>query len=53
MKALTHEDLRRGLPPDALSYMNGFAARLIKAGIYPKEILEQREYDQWPYGQGI
>lgn len=54
MKALTHEQLRRGLPPAAREYMTGgFVSRLIKSKRYPKEIIEERQDDEWPYGQGI
>jgi hypothetical protein len=52
-KALTHEALRRGLPPGAQGYMKGFVAMLIANGSYPKEILEDREHDRWPFGQSI
>lgn len=53
MKALTHKQLRRGLPPDARQYMKGFVSMLIKSRRYPKEMIEEREVDEWPYGQGV
>jgi hypothetical protein len=44
MKALTHKDLRRGLPPDAREYMNHFVPTLINSKRYPKEMLKDREH---------
>jgi antiviral defense system Shedu protein SduA len=44
MKALTHKDLRRGLPADAQGYMNDFVPTLINIKRYPKEMLEDREH---------
>jgi hypothetical protein len=43
-KALTHRDLRRGLPADAKQYMSHFVRMLTRTRRYPKEMLEDREH---------
>ena len=43
IKALSHSDLKRGLPPDALRFMQLFDKGGITAGRYPTEMLEDRE----------
>lgn len=44
MNALTHKDLRRGLPADAQQYMSHFVPMLINSKRYPKEMLEDRKH---------
>jgi len=52
MQALTHRDLRRGLPADAQQYMSHFVSMLIRTKRYPKEMLEDREHIDFD-GRGI
>jgi|HubBroStandDraft_2_1064218.scaffolds.fasta_scaffold24173_1 hypothetical protein len=51
-KALTHRDLRRGLPADAHQYMSHFVPMLTKTKRYPKEMLEDRDHIDFD-GRGI